>query len=182
MTGYEQLAKIPLGDNILAQIAGCARDIEHAKWEVAQAEAVLKDKQATLRVLQEVVMPDLMSQGGQSSLTTEDGYVVTLKDDVRGNPSKEQEPAAYAWLRSVGQGGIIKKVLVAPLGKMPDVEVLAAKDALAHEGIKEVAVLESVHNQTLLAAIRGRLADGKPVPFELLGLQQVKKAEVKAKG
>lgn len=179
MTGYEQLAQIPLGDNILAQIAGVARDIEAAKADVAEAERVLKDKQATLRVLQENTLPDLMNEAGQTELTTTDGLVVTVKDYVRGNPSKEQEPAAVAWLRSVGQGGIVKSRLTADLGKLPEDKVAAAEEALRAQGIRDIARGETVHPQTLLAAVREMLEEGKDVPLGILGIQQMKKAEVK---
>lgn len=180
-TGYEQLAQAPLGDNILAQIAATARNILEAQQAVTEAEEALKTAQNLLRALQENTMPDLMAAAGQEKLTTADGLVVEIKSSVRGQPSKDNEKAAFAWLRSKGQGGVIKSEIKADLGKAAEDKVKAAADALGALGIK-AGVKEGVHWQTLGALVREMLARGDDVPLDLLGVHVWKLADVKPKG
>lgn len=181
MTDYEQLAQKPLGHNILAQIAATARDILDARDEVAEAEEVLKQKQARLRSLQEDILPELMTEAGQEELTTIDGLKVSIKEMVRGQPPKDKEAEAFAWLRESGNGGIIKSKLEADLGKADADKIKAAQEALAPLGFR-AAPKQSVHWQTLGALVREKLAKGEQVPLDLLGVHIWKQAEVKPKG
>ena len=181
MNDYEQLAQKPLGDNILAQIAATARDILAAQDAVADCEEALKTAQARLRTLKEDVMPELMSEAGQEQVKTADGLIVSIKELVRGQPSKDNEVEAFAWLRDSGNGGIIKSKLEADLGKADQEKIKAALDALAPLGIR-AAPKQSVAWQTLGALVREKLAKGEAIPLELLGVHMWKQAEVKPKG
>lgn len=181
MTGYEQLAQAPLGDNILAQIAATARDVIEAQQEVADADKALKDAQAKLRALQENTLPELMGAAGQEKLTTIDGLIVEVKSNVRGQPTRENQVKAFAWLREKGQGGVIKSKIEADLGKVPEEQVRAAIDLLKPLGIR-AGSKEEVHWQTLGALVREMLARGDDVPLDLLGVHITKLAEVKPKG
>lgn len=181
MSGYEQLAQAPLGDNILAQIAATARDILEARDEVTAREEALKEAQARLRSLQEEVLPELMAEAGQEELTTIDGLKVSIKELVRGQPSKDNEAEAFAWLRESGNGGIIKSKLEADLGKVDGDRVKAAIEALASLGFR-AAPKQFVHWQTLGALVREKLARGESIPLDVLGVHIWKQAEVKPKG
>jgi len=178
MTSYEQLAQQPLGDNILAQIAATARDIIAAQDAVAEAEAELSSRQKFLRSLKEEILPELMTEAGQTQLTTIDGLLVSIKETVRGQPSEANQPAAFDWLRSKGQGGVIKSKLEADLGRAPEDKVKAAVEALTAQGI-QAGTKESVHWQTLGSLVREMLARGDDVPLDLLGVQVWKQADVK---
>ena len=67
---------------------------------------------------------------------------------VRGQPSKDNEAEAFAWLRDSGNGGIIKSKLEADLGKADADRIREAQEALAPLGIR-AAPRQSVHWQTL---------------------------------
>lgn len=178
MTGYEDFAQAPLGDNILAQIAQTARDILQARTDVEDAEANLKAKQLKLKTLEEETLVELMNTAGQEKLTTIDGLIVDVKENVRGSPSKENEGAAWQWLRDSGNGGIIKTELKADLGKAPEEQVNAALKALSD--LKIIAgTKEAVAWQTLGALVREKLAKGEQVPLDILGVHIWKKADVK---
>ena len=181
MSGYEELAQQPLGDNILAQIAATARDILKAQEEVKTAEDDLKTAQAHLKALQEDVMTELMSEAGQEKITTIDGLVVEIKELVRGQPTKDNSAEAFKWLRKSGNGGIIKAEVVADLGKASAEEIKKTTAALTKLGLK-AKLKEGVHWQTLGALVREKLAKGEKVPLELLGVHMWKQAEVKPKG
>lgn len=180
MTGYEQLAQQPLGDNILAQISSTARDILDAQEAVRLAEEALKDAQGRLKALQEDVMPELMSVAGQEELTTIDGLKVSIKELVRGQPSKDNEREAFKWLRESGNGGIIKSEVIADLGKADQEAVQKALETITAAGLKAKAK-QGVHWQTLGALVREKLAKGEVVPLDLLGVHMWKQAEVKPK-
>lgn len=181
MTGYEQLAQQPLGDNILAQIAGTARDIIAAQAAVTEAEEELKNRKKALQALQEGVLPELMAEAGQTELTTIDGLKVSIKELVRGQPTKENQGEAFAWLRSKGQGGVIKSKIEADLGKVPEEKVREAVEALRPLGIR-AGTKEEVQWQTLGSLVREMLARGDDVPLDLLGVHITKLADVKPKG
>lgn len=181
MTGYEQLAQAPLGDNILAQISQTARDILEAQEEVRQREEDLKDAQKRLRVLQEDTLPELMQEAGQEELTTADGLKVSIKEIIRGTPSKDNAAAAYEWLRQHGHGGIIKSTVKADLGKADSDQVQKAVSALTQLGAPAKAD-QTVAWQTLGALVREMMSKGQDVPLDLLGVLIWKQAEVKPKG
>lgn len=179
MTGYEQFAQAQLGDNILASIAQTARDIQQAKLDVETAEAALKAKQSVLKTLQEETLPELMKDAGQEKLKTIDGLEVAIKELVRGQPSAENQFAAYKWLRDGGNGGIIKSQIVADLGKADPEKVKEAIKALTALGIPTVSAKETVAWQTLGALVREKLAAGEQVPLDILGVHIWKMADVK---
>lgn len=181
MTGYEQFAEAKLGDNILAQIAQTARDILSAKQEVADREADLKAAQSRLKTLQEETLVELMKDAGQEKLTTIDGILVSIKELVRGQPSAENQPAAFKWLRETGNGGIIKSQIVADLGRAPPEKVQEAIKALVNLGIPTASAKEGVAWQTLGALVREKLAAGETIPLDLLGVHIWKQADVKPK-
>lgn len=181
MSGYEQLAQQPLGDNILAQIAATAREILDAREKVAEREEELKAAQAVLKTLQEDVMPELMSAAGQEGgLTTIDGLVVSIKEMVRGQPTKDNEPQAFKWLREGGNGAIIKSEVIADLGKGDEAAVKKVLEILKKAKV-QAKVKQGVHWQTLGALVREKLAKGEDVPLELLGVHIWKQADVKPK-
>lgn len=181
MTGYEQLAQAPLGDNILAAIAQTARDVLAARDDVAEKEAALKASQQKLKTLVEEVLVELMKEAGQEKLTTADGLIVDVKEMVRGQPSAENQPAAFAWLRDTGNGGIIKSQIIADLGKAPKEKVQEAIQALVKLGIPTASAKEAVAWQTLGALVREKLAAGENIPLDLLGVHIWKQADVKPK-
>lgn len=181
MTGYEQMAQAPLGDNILAQIAATARDIIAARQLVLDKEEELKAAKRQLELLQREVLPELMKDAGQEELTTVDGLKVSIKQLVRGQPSKENEAAAFAWLREHGHGGIIKSQVTADLGKVDQERVKDAVNALSQLGFTAGAK-QAVSWQTLGALVRELLAKGENVPLEVLGIMVWTEADVKPKG
>jgi hypothetical protein len=179
---YEQLAQAPLKtDNILAQIAGVARDILAAQIAVDEAEEALRQAKQHLKTLQEDVMPELMAAAGQEELTTIDGLKVSITDMVRGQPTKEKEREAFKWLRDGGNGGIIKSEINVDLGKAKEEEIKKAVDALRAAGLTKAFHKQSVHWQTLGSLVREKLSKGEDVPLELLGVHMWKQAVVKPK-
>lgn len=170
----------PLGDNILAQIAATAREIIQKKKDVADAEANLKLEQNKLRTLQEEVLPELMKDAGQQKITTADGLTVEVKNVIRGTPSKDNEAAAYKWLRDHGQGGIINSRIEADLGKVDLDRAQKAMKALNDLGFQS-RTKQTVHWQSLAAMVRELMERGDDVPLDILGVRVFTAADVKFK-
>lgn len=181
MTDYEQLARATVGDNILGQITQTAREIRDQKELIEKMEKALAEEKRKLELLEKETLPELMKDAGQEQCTTSDGYIVSIKDMTRGQPSKENEAAAYMWLRRNGHGGIIKAQIVADLGKCDDKLAKKALAALQKAGISTARAKETVHWQTLGALVRELLAEGVNVPLQTLGIQMWKQADVKPK-
>ncbi len=177
---YESLAQVPLGENILAQISQTAREVLAAQQEVSDLTERLKDAQKRLEALQQTVLPDLMQAAGQEELTTIDGLKVSIKEIMRGTPTKDNEAAAFQWLRDHGHSGIIKSALQADLGRADETKVRDTLKLLTDAGVPAKSS-QSVHWQTLGSLVRELMARGDDVPLDLLGVIIWKQAEVKPK-
>lgn len=175
---YEEFTPAPAGSNILAEIAETAREVIRAREQVTECEEALKAAQARLRSLQEAVLPELMSIAQQDDLTTVDGYRITIKDMVRGQPSRETEDEAFKWLRSTGNGSLIKSVVTADLGRASQETIDTAEAALSAVGLRS-SRKSSVNWQSLGALVRERISQGLDVPMEILGVHMWKQADVK---
>lgn len=178
MTGYEEFAQAPLGDNILAQIAQTARDILEAQDLVAEREEALKDAQKALRVLQQEVMPELMTKAGQESLTTIDGLKVSMKTGTQWRPDQEQKALTVKWLEDNGHSGIVKREVKVAMGKVSQQQVDELAGKLVTMGFAPAARLD-VHPQTFGALVRELMAKGQDVPLSDMGAEITKFAEVK---
>lgn len=178
MSGFEELAQAPLGDNILAQIAATAREILAAQAEVAEREEDLRGAKGRLRVLQEQTLIELMNDAGQEQLVTADGLKVSIKEITRGQPTQENQAEAFAWLTDRGHGSIIKSEVKADLGKADAEQVQAAVNALSAVNVQP-QVKKGVAWQTLGALVRELLANGEEVPLDILGVHIHKQADVK---
>lgn len=168
------------GDNILAQISAVARQIIEAKTAVQEAEETLKASQRHLEHLQQTVLPELMQDAGQEQVTTLEGLRVTLKQVVRGTPSRENEYQAFRWLRDNGHGGIIKSQVQASLGKVDQETAQNAVDSLRKMGF-DAGAKETVAWQTLGSLVKELLTTGEDVPLDTLGVRVWTEAEVKPK-
>lgn len=175
---YEEFAQAPLGDNILAQIAQTARDVLSAQEVVVQREEALKDAQRQLRVLQQEVLPDLMTTAGQESLTTIDGLKVSMKTGTQWRPDQDQKALTVRWLEENGHAGIVKREVKVSLGKVTQGEVDKLASHLVEMGFSPAARLD-VHPQTFGALVRELMARGQDVPLSDMGAEVTKFAEVK---
>lgn len=179
MTGYEEFAQAPLGDNILAQIAQTARDILEAQALVKEREEALKDAQKALRVLQQETMPELMTSAGQEALTTIDGLKVSMKTGTQWRPDQDQKALTVKWLEDNGHAGIVKREVKVAMGKVTQEQVDELAGKLVTMGWSPAAKLD-VHPQTFGALVRELLAKGEDVPLADMGAEVTKFADVKA--
>lgn len=167
-------------DEQLSRIAVLAKSQLALEQEVAALEERLKAKNAELRAVREVDLPEAMSQAGCSAYKLEDGSAVTVKRDWAVSIQKDRQEKAFAWLEEQNLDSIIKRDLRVQFGRGEG----SAADTLVAYLMQNYAGNQptdkrGVHPQTLKATIKEQLARQVAVPTELFSLVPLRWAEVK---
>lgn len=175
LAAYAEDAAPPpaLAENILAQITRVAFEALEAQAAVTRAEEALKAAQGHLNDLEERILPELMDQARQDTLTTlpdAEGRRWEIKrgEVLRASIPKPNLPEAVMWLNANGQGSIVKRLISLPFGKGEDQKAAEAVSVLRDAGFHPDDA-QSVHAQTLSAVLRDMLQEGKNIPMQLLG-------------
>lgn len=171
LSDYEADARLSpeQSENILSKITNTVHELLAVQDEVAAAEAALKAAQEREKNLIETQLPALMDEAKQKRLTTLDGYEIERSEVVRASISAGNMPQATAWLIANGQGAIVKRELTLKFGKGEEQRAAEAVDTLREHSFTPTDKM-SVHPQTLAAMVREKLAEGKELPMDLLGV------------
>ena len=145
--------------------------------DIAKAEQYLKDLKFKKRKVNEEDIPSLMQEMGMDSVTV-DGNKVALRQFVHARIPEEKKDEAYNWLRSIGEGDIIKNDVVVSFGSGQDNMAGAVVDDLRNQGL-EPAQKTHVHPQTLKAWVKGRIEAGKDIDFDTFGVYVGTEARIK---
>jgi hypothetical protein len=158
-------------DAELAEVARLAEQLKTYEDDIARAETVLANLQAAKRLLETRDLPDKLRACGLLSYTLLDGSEVGVKTVVSPQVKAEDRPKVHAWLRSIGQGDLVKHSVEVKLvrGMEEQAKLLTgwlAEHKLAYEDV------ESVHSQTLKAFVRHEVLAGRQdqLPKDTLGL------------
>lgn len=159
-----------------------------AELELEQAvenlEEDLKAAKAALHRLRTERLPDAMTTLGIDGVDWE-GYHAKKELFVDGNiPTKDPEKKKLAidWLEKEGADGLIKTQVQLSFGRGDRKEALKVMKRLEKSGF-DPQLVDSVHVQTLWSFARERIAEGKPLNADVLGLrigQVVKLRPIKA--
>ena len=161
------------GHNARAALNFLVQEMFNRGRRVEEAEAALKDAQDLLADVQERKLPDAMQEMGVLAADvidehTGEKYKLRYVDKLMIAQPPVQDvakrDAIYAWLRSIGQGGVIKKTLTIALGQRPDeeVEALVHKIKLGYPGL-EPAVAERVEAASFTKLVSKLKADGQNI-------------------
>lgn len=172
-TGASDATALDRIKKLVALLQQQAARVELCKTELDAAKA------AHMRTERED-LPELLRELGIESLVLDDGSSVTVKDQVSASITEANRPAAHAWLRERGFGGLIKSAVVVSFPAGSEGEALGLASRLAEETDKDVLVNEAVHPQTLTAFVRERMEAGEEVPTELFGVFPFSVAKVTA--
>jgi hypothetical protein len=159
----------------LSELADKALALEAAN---AKRDAETKAAKEELRILYEHTIPESMQDIGLASFKMTDGSELAVESVVDGSIPVANRPAAYAWLREHGHGGLIKNEVSVSLGKEQDKLADEAITALKALGL-EFERSESVHASTLKSFVRETIAAGRPLPLDLLGVYVGRRAKIK---
>ena len=160
----------------MAKLAELAEQTMVAQDKVVLAEDDLKKAKAEVVRLTEAVLPELMDELALAQITTSGGLVLEVKENIRANITKPNEPKAFAWLRKNGSEKLIKgKLIVTP---SDDSESAALQKKLQKYAVETKA---GVHAGTLSSWAKEMLEEGKKFPEKLFGVyrQRVCKVTVK---
>ena len=175
-------------DAQLRTISSLLAQVPVAQEKVAQAELALSNARAALLELTDVKLPEALGAAGYSapSKMTISGMQVKFATFVSASITEENQPRAFEWLRSTGNGDLIKRDIkfTFPKGSAPFVKLFwtayeklkKAKGAKLQVG---VADKESVHSGTLKAFIKAELAEGREVPRDLFSVHTGSHVDVK---
>jgi hypothetical protein len=155
-------------ENILARITISVREWKDAQGDVTSAEEALKAAQQREKLLREGTLPELMKEAGQELLRTADGDTIELTETLRASIPVANRGEAFRWLEEHGQAAIIKRALDLKFGKDETEKADKALGLLLEAGFTPTDN-QTVHPQTLAAAIREMSEAGEDVPMELLG-------------
>ena len=136
--------------------------------EIAQAEQYLKDLKFKKRKVNEEDIPNLMQEMGMDSVTV-DGNKVALRQFVHARIADDKKDEAFTWLRSIGEGDIIKNDVTVSFKSGEDNMAGAVVDDLRTKGL-EPAQKTHVHPQTLKAWVKNRIESGGEIDFDTFGV------------
>ena len=144
--------------------------------EIAATEQQLKNLKFRKRKVNEEDIPALMNEMGMDSIEV-DGNKVKLRQFVHARISEEKRDEAFAWIRSIGEGDIIKNDVTVSFNAGQDNVAGAVVDELRTKGL-DPSQKTYVHAQTLKAWVKGRIEKGKEIDFDTFGVHVGNEAKI----
>jgi uncharacterized protein YfcZ (UPF0381/DUF406 family) len=141
-------------------------ELKDLEDEIANAEESLKKLKEKARVVSSVEIPAMMDDMQITKLKLKDGEQVEIKKIYGASIPKDQQEAAFTWLRNNGLGDVIKNDITVTFGRGEDNKATAYADLAKGQGFEPVQKI-GVNPMTLKALVRERLENGQDVPDEL---------------
>ena len=145
--------------------------------QVNDAEQHLKDLQHRKRTVDEEDIPSLMEKLGVESLTV-DGNKVTIDKFVSARIPDDRKDEAFNFIRSIGEGDIIKNEIVVGFSMGQDNVAGAVVDDLRKQGLAP-AQKTHIHPMTLRTWAKNRIDNSKTIDFDLFGIYVGNRAKIK---
>lgn len=164
------------GQVTINQVSEAVKQLVAIEAEILMQTTLLEKLNERKRILRQSTLPSVLESAGVKSVTLPGGETVVVEDFIAANITKENEAAAFKWLRANKAGALIKNEFKLSMGKGTDAfakEVLKAITALnkklAKKKLPEISVAKkaSVNWQTLQAFVKEKLSAGKALPAEI---------------
>ena len=159
-----------------SNLSNLIRQSMKIEQEIADTEQALKDLKFRKRKVNEEDIPNLMQEMGMDSITVE-GNKVSLRQFVHARISEEKKQEAFTWLRSIGEGDIIKNDVTVSFNSGQDNVAKSVLEDLRTQGF-EPSHKEHIHPQTLKAWAKGRIEAGKELDFDTFGVHVGTEAKI----
>jgi hypothetical protein len=173
---YKNIAE----ENILSRISNLALKQKELESSIAKKQEELQKELGKLKQVQEVDLPELMDKAGQKKLLTSAGINIILKDFVKGHISESNKEKAYKWLDENKFDRLIKHQFTIEFDKDDGELADTIRDELVNwERQLDLQEKKSIHNKTLNSFLKVELEKGTNVPFDLFGIQRIKKTTIK---
>ena len=163
-------------DTSLSRIAALARKQYVLEKQLEEAEEDLKRRKEALNEVRDKELPAAMAEVQMSEFKLDNGYKVTVKDEVYCSQPEDPEPG-FAWLREKGFEAIIKNFVLVAFGKGEDKIAAKVCRAIADLGLQP-EVKTGVHPSTLKAFIKEQMGKGVVIPLDLFGAYCVTRSKL----
>lgn len=137
--------------------------------EVAAATETLRNATDRLRAIEEGELPALMERHGYTSFRMANGVSVTLEEKITNSIAAERRDQAYDWFEANDYGDIVKRELSVAFGVRQEKQTEALAKVIRDAG-HEPVFKRVIAPATVKKIIVDRLADGREVPMDLLGV------------
>ena len=141
-------------------------ELKDLEDEIANAEESLKKLKEKAKVVSSVEIPAMMDDMQITKLKLKDGEAVEIKKIYGASIPKDQQEAAFTWLRNNGLGDVIKNDITVTFGRGEDNKAASYADLAKGQGFEPVQKI-GVNPMTLKALVRERLENGQEIPNEL---------------
>jgi len=145
--------------------------------QIKDAEQHLKDLQQRKRTVDEEDIPSLMEEIGVESLTV-DGNKVSIDKFVSARIPDDRREEAFSFIRSIGEGDIIKNEVVVGFGMGQDNIAGAVVDDLRNQGLTP-AQKTHIHPMTLRTWAKNRIENNQEIDFDVFGIYVGNRAKIK---
>jgi hypothetical protein len=166
-------------DNDIEGLAALARRAKELEKEIADLEAVMKEKSYQFFKLTEESIPEAMTSLGMKSFKLADGSSIEVKAFYSASISAERKAEAFKWLRDNGFDDIIKNTVSVRFGRGEDELCASLLDLLGQKGFPADQA-EKVEPMTLKAWVKEQVERGNAFPAELFGAYIGQKATIKS--
>ena len=141
-------------------------ELKNLEDEVANAEESLKKLKEKARQVSSIEIPAMMDEMQITKLKLKDGESVEIKKVYGASIPKDQQEAAFTWLRNNGLGDVIKNDITVTFGRGEDNKAAEYAELARGNGFEPVQKI-GVNPMTLKALVRERLESGQDVPADL---------------
>ena len=153
-------------------------DLKDLEDEVANAEESLKKLKEKAREISCIEIPKMMDEMQITKLKLKDGEAVEIKKVYGASIPKDQQEAAFTWLRNNGLGDIIKNDITVTFGRGEDNKAASYAELAKGQGFQPTQKMK-VEPMTLKALVRERIEAGKEMPTEIFGVFSENKTTIK---
>ena len=134
-------------------------ELKDLEDEITNAEESLKKLKEKAKVVSSVEIPAMMDDMQITKLKLKDCESVEIKKIYGASIPKDQQGAAFTWLRNNGLGDVIKNDITVTFGRGEDNKAAEYADLAKGQGFEPVQKI-GVNPMTLKALVRERLENG----------------------
>lgn len=143
-----------------------------------QKEAELDAINQEIKQLSEVSIPCVLDELGVKTITLTSGEKITCELVIKASIPKDRADEAFKWLEDHGFQDLIKTTIKLQYDRGNHQTAAAVYNSLLSNGIN-ATMDTSVNPRTLAAFAKEQLSTGHNLPFDLLGIYQFNRTNIK---
>lgn len=163
----------------LAEVKGVVDRWLTLQAELSQAELLVKRLEASIKDIEEGLLPSMFEEAKMSKASLEDGTALTMDEEIYTSVPKDTKMQAIDWLIKHGGSGIVKTEVKQLFGTEQLDVAMKEYNRIAGRKGANVTIDQSVHASTLRSFIKERIKAGVKFPANLFSIQTVTKVSIK---